>query len=341
MRLLIVGSDRVYSIENFYIKHLRNLNVDVKLYPAQRNFYDYYQNSIFNKISYRLGFSSILEKINAEFILTINQFKPDAIWIFKGMEIFPKSLVWAKNMGIKLINFNADNPFLFTGKGSGNINVTESIKHYDLHLTYDHSIKNEILNRYKIRTEILPFGFDIEESLYDECSNLDEVNRACFLGNPDSKRGIFLQKLLNNGIELDLYGNDWEKFVKHPKVNIYPPVYADDCWRVLRKYRVQLNMMRPHNPDSHNMRTFELAGIGAIQLAPLTYDHLQYFTQDKEIFLYKDIQDCVIQINKLLNLKKPEAELVRLNARNRALNSGYSYDSRSLQALNFIKKSLE
>jgi spore maturation protein CgeB len=338
MKLMIVGSDKIYSIENFYVKYLREAGVEVNHFTAQRFFYDYYQQGLLNKLIFRAGLSGILKQINERFKKEVEQFKPDAIWVFKGMELFPGSLKWAKASGIKLLNFNGDNPFLFSGRGSGNAHVTNAIPLYDLHLTYNAAVKKEIESKFAIPTVILPFGYDMEEALYEKCCAQEEIMRVCFLGNPDEYRGKFLQQLADKGIALDLYGNDWKKFVRHPSVKIFEPIYADDCWMVLRRYRVQLNLMRPHNPDTHNMRSFELGGVGAIQLAPATTDHLHYFKPGEEIFIYHNLEDCVQQAGRILAMDKAAVDAVRENARKRSEQSGYSYKARSLQVLEEIKK---
>lgn len=94
--------------------------------------------------------------------------------------------------------------------------------------------------------------------------------------------------------------------------------------------------MRPHNLDSHNMRTFEIPGIGGIQLAPDTIDHRGYFEDGKEIFLYKNLEECVSKITNLLKLTKNEASLIRENARNKSIQNNYSYQERANQVLNLI-----
>lgn len=312
--------------------------MEVSNFPAQRYFYDYYQQGILHKLVFRAGLSGILKKINGWFKSAVEKFKPDVIWVFKGMEIFPGSLRWAKNKGIKLVNFNGDSPFIFSGKGSGNAYVTDSISLYDLHLTYNRAVQKEMTDRYNIPTSILPFGYDIDEALYLDCCREDEVVKVCFLGNPDEYRGAFLQQLAEAGVKLDLYGNNWDKFVQHENVSSFAPVYADECWRTLRKYRVQLNLMRPHNPDTHNMRSFELGGVGAIQLAADTPDHRNYFTAGKEIFLFENMEECIHQINHLLSMDKKMADQIRMDTRNRSLESGYSYRDRSMQALQEINK---
>jgi spore maturation protein CgeB len=337
MKLLIVGSNRIYAIENFYVKYLIELGVNVLHFQAQHMFYNFYQKNILNKVTYRLGLSTILKIINEKFKNDVEQFEPDLIWIFKGMEILPDSLKWAKSRNIKLVNFNGDSPFIFSGRGSGNSNVTNSISLYDLFLTYSREDKRTMESRHKIRSEILPFGFDLSNTLFKECSRIEEVKGVCFLGNPDSHRGDFLNKLAAKNIKIDVYGNNWNKFVKHANIRVFDPIYGDDFWRVLRRYRVQLNLMRPHNPTTHNMRSFEAGGIGAIQLAPNTQDHQFYFKENEEIFLFKDLESCANQIAEIKQLSVDEANAIRRNARERSLLDGYSYEKRSMQVLSFLK----
>ena len=308
---------------------------------AQNYFYDYYQRNLLNKLIFKAGLSGIHQEINEKFKAEVLLFKPDVVWVFKGMELFPQSLLWAKNEGIKLVNYNTDNPFVFSGKGSGNKNVTDSIPLYDLHLTYDTTVKRKFEMEWKLPAGMLPFGFDLDDDLYKKCEQEPERGKACFLGNPDVFRGRFLQTLAENGIQLDLYGNDWAKFVLHPNIRIFAPVYGDEFWMVLRKYRLQLNLMRPHNPDTHNMRTFEVPGIGGILLAPSTVDHQQNFILGEEIFIYSDLPDCIIQIKKITGLSKEAADQIRRNARSRSLQSGYQYKDRADLALELIKGVVE
>jgi len=337
MRLFIVGSDKVYAIENFYAKYLKANGIEVFHFSAQSFFYDYYQKNILNKLIFKSGLSGIYTDINEKLKQAVDEFRPEVIWIFKGMEILPQSIQWAKDRDIKLVNFNGDSPFVFSGKGSGNKNVTNSISLYDLHLTYNMSVKKKMEDTWHITTAILPFGFDVDGQVFKKSSQQEEIIKTCFLGNPDEYRGKFLKQLAESGIQLDVYGNDWSKFINHPNIRIFAPVYGDEFWLTLRKYRLQLNLMRPHNPDTHNMRSFEVPGVGGIQLAPCTADHQTYFEPEKEIFLYTSLEDCILQIKKIMEFSKEEAERIRMDARNRSIKSGYQYKDRALQALQIIQ----
>ncbi|MFM9840732.1 MAG: glycosyltransferase [Cyclobacteriaceae bacterium] len=336
MNILIVGANSKYAIELPYVKYLSDVSgvSKVDFFPAQNIFLEFYKKNLLNKLTYRAGLSTVLNEINGALIEFIDKCKPDFIFVFKGMEIFPSTLKRARDMGVKLVNYNPDNPFVFTGRGSGNSNVRKSIGVYDLHLTYDAEVKSRIENEFKIKSKILPFGYELDQGLFEICKQEIEINRACFLGNPDSQRARFVNNLASYKLPIDVYGHGWSRFVKSKYIAVYDAVYSDSFWKTLRKYRIQINLMRVHNPNSHNMRTFEVPAVGGIQLAPDTSDHRFFFSNGKEIFLYRNSDDCSNQAIELLSWPSSSALEVRENARSRSLRSSYSYKDRALQVFN-------
>lgn len=340
MKLLVIGADSTYAIERFYLKYWKKYgkNIIIKFLPAQNYFYEYFYKNLLNKIIFKLGLSSIYSKINQKIINEIDLFHPEIIFVFKGMEIFPATLQYAKKSGIKLVNYNPDNPFIFSGSGSGNSNISKSIGLFDFHFTYSEDIKNQIDSQFIIPTAILPFGFDIDKTVYNLALINEEINKACFIGNPDVFRAKLISNLAKNGIEFDVYGRGWNKFVKHQNIKCFNTVSDKEFWFTLRKYRIQLNIMRPHNLDSHNMRTFEVNGIGGIQLAPKTKEHQLYFENEKEIFLYENMEDCVAKINYLLSISTEQAIKFREFAREAAINKKHSYKDRAIQVMEVLEK---
>lgn len=339
-KILLVGSDQVWSLERVYLKYLKQARVEAELFGAQSIFYQYYQSSLLNKIFFRAGFSNIYKSINQQLLERVRVFRPGIIWIFKGMEIFPATLRELSGMGCILANYNPDNPFHFSGAGSGNKNITDALHDYHLHFSYSFSIKS-MLEAMGLNARLLPFGFEVSEEVYTQARAQQEVIKTCFLGNPDRIRAAILDRLAENGIDIDVYGHDWKKFVHHPSITVFNAVYGDDFWKVLGKYRVQLNLMRPHNVDAHNMRSFEIPAIGGIQVAPDTPEHRKYFTEGKEIFLFNSLSNCIPLIRSLLDMSKTEADAIRIAARQRSVNDGYSYRDRAMQVNNILQNITE
>jgi spore maturation protein CgeB len=336
LRILLVGSDKVWSLERIYLKHLEELGVEVRLFAAQNIFYEYYGSGLINKLLFRTGFSSIYKKINQSLFQEVDNFSPDWILVFKGMEILPETLNQLREKGIRLANYNPDSPFLFSGRGSGNKNITNSIKLYDLHFSYDRAIQHRISTEYKIPCIRLPFGFELSESQYLKCLDEPEQSKVCFLGNPDKDRVIFLTALADD-VLIDVYGHGWEKHIQHPKIKCLPAVFGDDFWKTLYRYRVQLNLMRPHNPASHNMRSFEIPAVGGIGLYPNTIDHLEYFQEKGIAYTYSNLDECKLMCAKLLAMNKTESDYFRKRAREQSVQLGYSYASRTKQVYDAIK----
>jgi len=339
MKLIIAGSDEVWSLERCYRKHLEALGTETLLLPVQSVFYDYYNRSPIHKVLFKTGLSGITKKIGQLFMAKVEEWQPDIVWVFKGMELEPSILEWVRQKKIILANYNPDNPFVFSGRGSGNANVTAALGLYDIHFTYDHSVRERIIREYKIPCSMLPFGFDLDPDLYDECAEQEEVMKVCFLGNPDANRASFIEQIAQK-LPVDIYGHGWDKYIRHPNVTVCQPVYDKEFWKTLYKYRVQLNLMRTHNPDSHNMRSFEVPGVGAIGLFPFTADHNRFFEEGREIFMYNTIDECVQKAGMLLAMPQDQASVIRRAARERSIGSGYSYRDRAGFVLSEVKKLL-
>lgn len=324
MKILIIGSDYNWSIERVYRRELLKLGHEVIHVPVQNWFYDFYYKSTMHKALVRLGLTRLQTKIQKRLLAELNGQFFDIIWVFKGMELTPETLQSIKRQTTRLINFNPDNPFIFSGKGSGNNNITQSIHLYDEHFTYDYEVKSRIESEFGIKCTLVPFGFDNEVISTEELNEVEEIKAICFVGNPDGYRVGILQEILNNGLPLHVYGHDWSKHLKHPNLTIHGPVYGKEYYETLRKYRVQLNIMRVHNLGSHNMRSIEVPGCGGILLAPRTKDHEAFFEEDKEAFYYNNLKELAEKSDEILRLGFTEVAKIRIKASSRVEND-FSY----------------
>lgn len=324
MKILLLGSDYNWSIERIYKRELIKLGHDVTHVQVQNWHYDFYYKSILHKALVRLGLTRLQSNIQKRVLAELDGRFFDLIWVFKGMELTPQTLQTLKKQTTRLINFNPDNPFIFSGKGSGNKNITQSIHLYDEHFTYDYEVKSRIESEFGIKCSIVPFGFDNEVISTEELNKVEEIKAVCFVGNPDAYRSKILQEILNKGLPLHLYGHDWQKHLEHPNLTIHGAVYEKDYYKTLRKYRVQLNIMRVHNLDSHNMRSIEVPGCGGIMLAPRTKDHEAFFEEGKEAFYYNDVKDLVDQADMILKLGDIDAATLRMKAYSK-VESNFSY----------------
>ncbi|MEO1257487.1 MAG: glycosyltransferase [Bacteroidota bacterium] len=329
MKILIVGQYRDWAIERHFVRYMSKL-ADVEMYAAEDVFDDWYRKTIFNKISHRIGLSSIQQKIAKELLEKAEAVRPDIIWVFKGMRLIPELLKKLKEKGFKLANYNPDHPFEYATRGSGNENVRNSIGLYDLHFCYSNAVAERIENEFGIKTKILPFGYEIKDELFHEIKNTPEIIKACFIGNPDPIRADHLRALAESGIEMDVYGHSWEKYLSaDSRLRVFDATYKKDFWIKMRAYRLQINIFRPHNIGSHNMRTFEIPAIGGIMLAPDSPQHRAYFNAGKEAFFYQSKKELIAQAKHVLSLSKEAATTIREKARRRSVEGEYNYAGRA------------
>lgn len=336
---MLVGSDFEYGIEQYYIKYLRQLGCEIIHYAAPDIVFRQRSGSLMNKALFKSGLLTGYRAVNRELIRLAEHHHPDVIWVFKGMEIYPSTLA-RLGRTCKLANYNPDHPFIISGSGSGNKNVTNSVGLYHLHFCYNRNLQKQIEDVFKIKTVYLPFGFELIEEEFLIAEKEPEVNKICFIGNPGKTRVDMLTFLAKNGFGVDVYGHDWERTAlkKLERVQIYDAVYGKEFWKKLRQYRVQINIFRKHNVGSHNMRSFEIPAVGGIQLAPYNEEQSVFFSEGKEIFFYRNEKDILEKVKEILSTSIVNMEVYRKAARKRSLQSGYSYrDRAAIVYENFIK----
>ncbi len=307
------------------------MGIDVTLFGIENIYGNYSNRNFFTKGLNKLGLSQyFFYQTNHQTIDYIKQHRPTHIIVFKGMQLYPATIAWCKKQGIFIANYNPDHPFILTGEGSGNSYVTDSVGLYDLHFCYSQLLRQQIESKYQIPTVFLPFGYELSVETYALCEQVPEVEAVCFLANPDKERVIFIKELVNQGINLAIYGHQWQRYLSpSAQLSLHPLQFQQDYWQTLRKYAVQINRLRKHNVNSHNMRTFEVPAVGGIQLADDTDEHRQFFEADKEIFLFKTPAECAEKIKFLLNLSPQQRQVIRQVARKRSVQADYTYQNRA------------
>lgn len=335
--VLIVGGASIWAIETYYCKYLNELGLSTTIFNCSQ-FYD--SNSIFFKIRIRAGDKGIYSKVNQELIKYCTREKPTIVWVFKGVEIYPETLCKLKKLGIVLVSYNPDHPFIRTSISHGGKNIPESVPYFDLHFSYSRDLAAKISAEYKIPSVLLPFGFELSQQDFDTLNHTAETNKVCFIGNPDTERVHLIKNIASTGLEIDIYGPGFLKesqITGLKNVNVFREVYALEYWKKIRQYRVQLNFFRPHNIGSHNQRTFEVPGVGGILLSPVSEEQKSYFAENREMFFYKDINDLAKVANEICSMSDEEIESIRSAARQRSILSGYSYKERAKIAFDSFK----
>lgn len=339
MKILMVGSNSAYAIERYYFKYLIELGAEVRLFNSADIVFNFHSKNIVNKILFKTKIKTNYATVNEQLLEMAYAYKPDIIWVFKGMEIYPKTLNVLRN-DFKLANYNPDHPFIIANKGSGNENVIKSVGLFHIHFCYNQNVRKKIETQFNIPTVFLPFAVETSDIIYSDPNKIVEIPKICLQANPDKERINSIELLTKNGFDVDVYGHGWNKtkLKKNRKVSIFAIASRKNFWRKNQEYLIQLNLFRKYNLDSHNMRTFEIPAVGGIQLTPYSKEQASFFEKEKEIFLFTSDEEMISKAQSLFKLTIEERNMIRRNARKRFIESNYTFFDRSLIVFNTFEK---
>ena len=276
---------------------------------------------------------------NARIRRAMDRFKPDVFFVFKGMNVWESTLVQAKSAGILRVNYNPDHPFIFSGRGSGNAIVRECIKHFDLHLTYSESVASMLL-AYGVRVKRVPFAYQLPKDWLSMKYQMQDEHSGAFIGNADSDRLHFMRSFLDGygNTPFVIYGLGWGALQKsYPGLEIRRPVFGDDFWRAMRSHRFQLNLMRVHNLDSHNMRSVEALSAGAITLQPFTPDHASWIRSGENGFLFSTWAEAAELAHVAMNMTAEQTASMRERVENLSFGAVLSYPQMAMRMLEHVE----
>jgi spore maturation protein CgeB len=337
MRILMSGSHLPDRLPAIYAREFEALGCKIALHY---NAWEEPSTSLplVNKVVERLAPGIAWRSSNQRLLALAERFKPDLIFLFKGMDIFPETLRRLRATGALLVNYNADHPFFFFARGTGNANVTASVPLYDLHITYSRKIASVLAERFpSVARAIIPFGHDVDDATFERIKDGPEIRKICFLGNADAERARMIGAIHKAGVAIDVFGHNWDR---HSEALGGAP-YAEaivgfDALRVFRSYRVHLNLLRPHNEASHNMRSFEIPGCGGVMLAPDTPEHSDYFEPNAEAFFFRTQDEMIELARRILDMEPAEVATIRDRAR--ARSAGYHYKERAAALLHTLEE---
>jgi hypothetical protein len=308
LKILILGSEKPYALEHAFVRAFEEKNIPASILPSADYFWSQYESNFTQKIATRLHLKRAFKEVQNTILNQVVKTSPDVLFVFKGMEILPETLSKLKEKNLLMVNFNPDDPFLFTSFGSGNKNILNSHKLYDIHFCYNRrNLKR--FNKMRLKAVWLPFAFDDLESNLNAQST-EEIHKPCFIGNYDTKRGRLLDAVAKSYGKIDLYGKGWN--TENLDANIqYNGVVENKAYhKTIGAYRCQLNVFREHNENSTNMRVFEIWGNSGISINPYSEEIKDLNPPDVE-FMYRNSSDLNEKLNLVMELSTHEASKLK------------------------------
>lgn len=237
----------------------------------------------------------------------------DVVLVLKGPFINARLIDHLRSrLGGPVVCWNPDSPFddAISNRGAG---IPSAIGAYDVYITWAHDIA-ERLQPVAAQVLVVPFAWD-PAVIQPTPGRGEAAGRVVFIGTATKQRGAFLQRLAY--LRPIVYGNGWPHL---DGVDIRPPVKGIEFSRIVGEAKWNLNLLRPQNARSHNMRSFELVGAGGTQVAHVTGDHERFLGQDGRTVLFRD----EIELEAILRSEPSD-----LPPRQPAVLDGHTYASRA------------
>ncbi|MBU1853975.1 MAG: glycosyltransferase [Candidatus Omnitrophica bacterium] len=226
-----------------------------------------------------------------------------------GYQISPEAIGEINDMGIVTSSFFLDDRLIFKGKYENGHwgGVKEVCSAYDLNLTQ----APESLVKYYAEGGIAmlwPLAAN-EDFFYPR--DIPFRYDVSFVGTNHGNREPFINYLRKKGIKVETFGKGWPSgFIPNEKV---PEIFSSS--------RINLNFGDIAYTDYQcgKCRDFEIPMCGALMLTTYNEHLAKYFKLDREIFAFRDKEECLRQIQRLLS-NEDLCETVRNEARKRALS---------------------
>lgn len=262
--------------------------------------------SLYYRFQNKLLIGPTLWKINEDLIKKCQELKPELVFIYRGTHIYPKTIRQIKKCGCKVFGYNNDDPFSNEYKSYVWRYYNKSIHFYDHIFAY----------RWKNIDDYQGLGYkevSILRSYYlkDNNFNIDKLltnKYTCdvvFIGHfEDDGRDKAIKLLLEEDIDIKLYGTGWEKskfyayFIK--KFKEISPLY-EDYNLALNSAKIALVFLSKLNNDTYTRRCFEIPATKTMMMAEYTDDLNSMFEEGVEADYFRDKEELLQKVKGYLS----------------------------------------
>lgn len=235
--------------------------------------------------------------------------RPDLIILTGGVsELTPAPFRLAKSLNIPTVLFHGVNPDQMKTRFT-----QDTIKYFDWVITNDPVHAQKWREIGAAQALALPYA-GVDLTLHRRLKLTPAEKKmlgagVVFIGTLEPERQAKLLSLTH--FPLKIYGYLPPKISLHPRLQ---PFYHGQSWgehsvRVYNASQIVLNFVPSHMPTGGNLRTFEIPGSGAFQLANRC--HPSWFVRGKEIELFKSPGQLISQIQYYLDHPAKRNQIAR------------------------------
>jgi len=258
---------------------------------------------------------------------------PDIIWINSGYYFGPESVSLLRQLDCPVILYVNDDP---TGSRDGRRfdSLLKALPVYDLCVICRQENILEFLDRGARRVYRVFMSYDeIIHSPIDDTSKIAEqyISDVAFIGTwmRGEDRDIFLLSLIEQGLNISIWGNRWQKSPYWKLLRSSwrgNALHGRDYVAAIQGSKIMLGLVSHGNRDLHTRRSVEIPYAGGLLCAERTTEHIAMYREGVEAVFWKDVEECAVVCKKLL-ADYELRERIRLQGMRRVRQGGYSNES--------------
>lgn len=337
MKWIVVGAGGAGALELAYVTALRRAGAEVTLLradlPAAPG------GSSFARRVLRRATHPVLRRLRRAAVLDFfrtTRERFDAVLLVKGFDLSPALIARCRELtpGAFWICYHPDDPFNLSS-GASNADIVASIPLFDLYAIWSRRLVDDLRARGAKRVAYVPFAFD-PETHPPPLAPPVASDAVCFVGAWDPAREATLTALVGH-CNLRVYGQEWQRVGARTGLrdHVVPGnVYGRTLGDLTVGACVSLNLLRPQNARSHNMRTFEIPAMGGLQLTTRSAEQDSFFPEGEASFMFANPRELREQVTRIL--AQPELA-ARVRARGRELVQAHTYEARARQLIELVR----
>ena len=313
MKILIVADWHGDIYAQAFYDGFKHLNEDVFKFSWKEYFHHYqYANryetdgnkfkSLYYRIQNKFLVGPILWMINGDLIKKCEEIKPDLVFIYRGTHIYPQTIKTIKDkLNCKVFGYNNDDPFSLEYPFYVWRYYKHSISFYNHIFSYRWKNIDDYKAIYYDKVSLLRSYYLKDSNFFLE--NLPTKKYGCdviFIGHfEDDGRDEALKLLIENGVDIKLYGTEWEKsqhfdfFIK--KFVQIKPLY-DDYNLALNSAKIALVFLSKLNNDTYTRRCFEIPATKTMMMAEYTDDLNTLFKEGKDAEYFRNKEELLKKV---------------------------------------------
>ncbi|MCC7159017.1 MAG: glycosyltransferase [Ignavibacteria bacterium] len=331
MKVLLAGSFGTHTLETSYKNAFIDEGLKVEAFDIPSTISKYIK---FGKAGQILNTFLPVEawqrKANRDFVIKAKEYAPDVIVIVTNALILPSSIAFLRSIlpQCKMILIWPDTLFNLQS------HVLQSAPLYDLVATYSSNSLNVFHALGFKKVKWVPLAAD-PHLHYRDWSTDQKTYDITFVGGWRPEREQIMSHIISNfsSAKIGIWGPYWNRSNNKSLRNVADknPLYASAFSDVIRKSRINMNIIDDTNFPAANMRFFEIPVAGGLQLSSKCPEMESVFHHGEHIFYYGDNDELVDVIDQILSYKINSNEIAK-NAQELVL-AAHTYRHRVKQIL--------